>query len=109
VLLIDSTSQNQPNNRSNKMNQSDLVKAIADEAGLPQVGVESTLKALGKITQNALNAGEEVTLPGIGKLSVSTRAARTGRNPQTGDPLQIAAKQVPKFSAAKALKDVVAS
>jgi DNA-binding protein HU-beta len=54
-----------------------------------------------------LQEGGEVTLPGLGKLSVKTSAARTGRNPKTGETLEIAAKNKPHFSAAKALKDAV--
>jgi DNA-binding protein HU-beta len=91
------------------MNQAELVTAISNDTGVSKTQVESVLKSLGNHVQLELNGGSEVTLPGIGKLSVSTRAARTGRNPQTGEQLQIAAKQVPKFSAAKALKDVVAA
>ena len=90
------------------MNQAELIKAVAEEAGLPQTGVESTLKALGKITQAALGAGGEVTLPGIGRVYAEERPARPGRNPRTGAALQIAAKNVPKFSAAKVLKDASA-
>lgn len=89
------------------MNQSDLVKAVADQAGLPQVGVESTLKALAAVAHKQLSTGGEVTLPGIGKLSVSDRAARTARNPRTGEEIAVPAKKAPKFSAAKALKDAV--
>jgi len=89
------------------MNQADLVKAVADKAGLPQVGIESTLKALSAIVQEQLKSGGEVTLPGIGKLSVKTRAARSGRNPSTGESLAIPEKKVPHFSALKALKDAV--
>ena len=89
------------------MNQAELVKAIADEAGLPQVGVESTLKALGKVTQNALKTGDEVTLPSLGKFSAVEKAARAGRNPQTGASIEIAARKSPKFSAGKAFKEAL--
>ena len=90
------------------MNQSELVKAIADTADVSQKQAADVLKALGAVTAAALGSGGEVALPGIGKLSVFARAARTGRNPSTGEALAIAEKKVPKFSAAKALKDAVA-
>lgn len=90
------------------MNQSELVKELATNTGLPQVGIENMLKALGSVAASELGAGGELTIPGIGKLTVATRAARTGRNPRTGEALQIAAKKVPHFSAAKALKDATA-
>ena len=87
------------------MNQAELVKAVSEKSSLPQTQVESVLKGLGAVAHECLGAGGEVVLPGIGKLSVATRAARTGRNPRTGEALNIAAKKVPHFSAAKALKD----
>ncbi|HAF00413.1 MAG TPA: integration host factor subunit alpha [Methylophilaceae bacterium] len=90
------------------MNQSELISKVAFEAGLSKSESEKSLKALGAITQVALANGDEIALPGIGKFSAKTRAARTGRNPATGEEMQIAAKQVPHFSAAKALKDAVA-
>lgn len=90
------------------MKQEDLVNKIAGDIGASKAEVERTLKSLGATVQEALGANGEVTLPGIGKFSVVTRAARTGRNPRTGEALEIAAKQVPHFSAAKALKDATA-
>lgn len=90
------------------MNQSELVAAVAGNSGQSKTAVEVVLKGLGAVAQNELGTGGEVVLPGIGKLSVATRAARTGRNPRTGEALEIAAKQVPHFSAAKALKDAAA-
>lgn len=89
------------------MNQQELVKAVADEAGLPQVGVESTLKALGKVTQQQLKYNGDVTLPGIGKVSSVAKPACERRNPRTGEAVQVAAKNAPKFSASKALKDAI--
>jgi DNA-binding protein HU-beta len=88
------------------MNKAELVGKIKP-AGASNAIAESMLDALGRVVQEALANGEEVTLPGIGKLSVKTRAARTGRNPATGDSIEIPAKRVPHFSAAKALKDAV--
>lgn len=90
------------------MNQAELINTLADGTGENKTTVERVLKHLGMATSHALATGGEVTLPGIGKLSVATRAARTGRNPSTGATLQIPAKKVPKFSAVKALKDALA-
>ncbi len=91
------------------MNQAELVAAISNSSGLPKTQVETVLKRLGTTVQAALSGGSahEVTLPGIGKLSLTHKAARTGRNPRTGEELQIAARNAPKFTAAKALKDAV--
>lgn len=89
------------------MNQADLVKAVAGSTGLSQVQVEDVLKGLGLEAQKQLKHGEEITLPGIGKLSVTARAARTGRNPQTGEEITIAARNAVKLTVAKALKDAI--
>lgn len=89
------------------MNKKDLV-AAAKPANASAAVTESVIDAIGRVVQEALAKGDEVTLPGIGKLSVNKRAARTGRNPATGEALKIKAKNVPKFTAAKALKDAVA-
>ena len=90
------------------MNQAELVKFVGVEAGLTIAQAERAIKAIGAAAQTVLGGGGEITLPGIGKLSVFARAARTGRNPSTGEALAIAEKKVPKFSAAKALKDATA-
>lgn len=93
------------------MNQAELVNAIAANAantGTSKAAVKFVLDAMGEVTYAELKKGGEVTIPGLGKLGVSKRAARTGRNPATGAEIKIKAKKVPKFSAAKALKDAVA-
>lgn len=90
------------------MNKQELVDAIAAGTGQTKKDVDQVLNHLGMAVTHALKTGGDVTLPGIGKLSVNKRAARTGRNPQTGAEIKIKAKKVPKFSAAKALKDAVA-
>lgn len=93
------------------MNQAELIDAIAGTApnnNTSKTNVKAVLEALAEVTKAELLHGGEVTLPGIGKLSVNTRAARKGRNPATGDEIDIPAKNVPKFSAAKVLKDAVA-
>lgn len=90
------------------MNQSELILKTAQISGLSKKDVEHALKTAGDVVQAALVEEGEAVLPGIGRLSVKTRAAREGRNPATGEAMQIAAKKVPHFSAAKALKDAVA-
>lgn len=90
------------------MNQSELILKTAQISGLSKKDVEHALKTAGDVVQAALVEEGEAVLPGLGRLSVKTRAAREGRNPKTGEALQIDAKKVPHFSAAKALKDAVA-
>jgi len=90
------------------MTMQDLIRKIAETTKLQQKEIDNVLAALGDEVQAALVAGDEVKLPGIGKFSVGERAAKTGRNPQTGETIQIAAKRVPKFTPGKALKDAVA-
>lgn len=89
------------------MNKSELVAALATANGLSKKQADEVVESISAIISEALAAGDEVALPGIGKLSVVARAARTGRNPQTGEEVKIAAKRAPKFSAAKALKDAL--
>lgn len=89
------------------MNQSDLITKVASITGESKKAVEAVLKTAGDVVTAHLQEGEDVALPGLGKLSVKQRAARTGHNPKTGDPVEIPAKKVPHFAAAKALKDAV--
>ena len=89
------------------MKQDDLISKVASDAGVTKVQAGQVLQSLGATVHKALKSGDEVTLPGIGKLTVVIRAARTGRNPSTGAEIQIAEKKVPHFSALKALKDAV--
>jgi DNA-binding protein HU-beta len=89
------------------MNQADLINQVAEVSGQSKKHVEHTIKTLGDVVQAALQQGEEVTLPGLGKLTVEHKEARKGRNPSTGAEIDIPAKNVPKFSSAKALKDAV--
>lgn len=90
------------------MNQDKLVSSVSEISGASKTQTESVLKALGQTVQAALATNNEVTLPGIGKLSVTVRAERNGRNPRTGEAIVIPAKKTPKFSAVKALKDATA-
>jgi len=87
--------------------KADLVNAMAEKAGLSKTDAEKALKAFTDAVTDALKAGEKVALVGFGTFSVGKRAARTGQNPQTGDKIQIAAANTPKFKAGKALKDSV--
>lgn len=94
------------------MNQAQLIDAISKHhanTGVSKASIKWMLEAQAEIVQSALQACEEVTLPGIGSLSLKYREARTGRNPKTGESLEIAAKNVPHFSASKALKDAANS
>ena len=89
------------------MNKSDLVDAIADSAGLSKADAGRALDAVVDTVTDALKAGDSVSLVGFGTFSVRNRAARTGRNPRTGETIQIAASKNPAFKAGKALKDAV--
>lgn len=90
------------------MNQSELIAKVATISGESKKAVEAVLKTTGHVIGAVLKEGGEVTLPEIGKLHVKDRAARAGHNPKTGEAITIAARRVPAFSAAKALKDAVA-
>lgn len=89
------------------MNKTELVAAMADEAGLSRKDAEKALKAFTDVVAKELKKGEKVQLVGFGTFEVIERAAREGRNPQTGDAMKIAASKAPKFKAGKALKDMV--
>ncbi|MCL6232576.1 MULTISPECIES: HU family DNA-binding protein [Acinetobacter] len=90
------------------MNKSELIDAIAENGGLSKADAGKALDATIAAVTNALKAGDTVTLVGFGTFSVKERAARTGRNPQTGATLEIKASKVPSFKAGKGLKDSVA-
>ncbi|MEZ7819334.1 HU family DNA-binding protein [Candidatus Njordibacter sp. Uisw_039] len=89
------------------MNKSELIEAISAEADLSKAGAGRALDAVISAVTGALKDGESVSLVGFGTFSVKARAARTGRNPQTGAAIQIAAANIPSFKAGKALKDAV--
>ena len=89
------------------MNKTELVAAIADQAGITKKDAEKAVNAFTDVVTKALKKGEKVQLVGFGTFEVSKRAARTGRNPQTGKEMKIAASKAPKFKAGKALKDMV--
>ena len=89
------------------MTKKELVAAIAEKAEMKKVDAENALNAMVEVISNELGNGGEVALFGLGKFEVRERAARNGRNPQTGAPLKIAAKTVPAFSAGKKFKELV--
>ena len=87
------------------MNKADLVAAMAEKDGVSKKDAEASLKAFTDVVAEELKKGEKIQLVGFGTFEVSERAARTGRNPQTGAEMTIAASKAPKFKAGKALKD----
>ena len=89
------------------MNKSELIDAIAASADLPKAAAGRALDAVIESITGALKAGDSVVLVGFGTFAVKERAARTGRNPKTGDTIEIAAANVPGFKPGKALKDAV--
>lgn len=89
------------------MNQSELIIKTAQASGVSKKDVEKVLKAATAAISAELQEGGSAALTGLGTLSVNQRKARTGHNPKTKEPIQIPAKKVPHFSAAKALKDAV--
>ncbi len=91
------------------MNKAELVAAMAEQAGLSKKDAEAALKAFTDVVSDELKNGGKVQLVGFGTFEVSERAAREGRNPQSGEVMKIAASKAPKFKAGKALKDLVNS
>ena len=89
------------------MNKQELIAAIANRIELSKKDAEKALKAFTDVVAEELKKGEKVQLVGFGTFEVSERAARTGKNPQTGAEIKIAACKAPKFKAGKALKDAV--
>lgn len=89
------------------MTKAELVNAIAKEADLTKVQAGKALDATVKAISGALKQGDKITIVGFGTFSVGERAARVGKNPQTGERLEIKASKVPKFKAGKLLKDSV--
>jgi len=89
------------------MNKQELVSAIAEKAGLTKADSEKALNGMMEAVKESLTKGGSVQLIGFGTFSVSERAARTGRNPQTGKEIKIAAKKVAKFKPGKALDEAI--
>jgi len=91
------------------VNKSELIDAVAEKADLPKAAAARAIDAMTDTIADSLKGGSSVSLVGFGSFNVKDRPARTGRNPQTGAPIQISAAKVPSFKAGKALKDAVNS
>ena len=89
------------------MNKTELVAAIAEKADMSKKDAEKALKAFEEVVTEELTNNGKVQLVGFGTFDVAERAAREGRNPQTGEPMPIAASEAPRFKAGKALKDAI--
>jgi DNA-binding protein HU-beta len=89
------------------MNKNDLIGAVADSSGLSRSQASQAVEGVFDAISGALKSGDEVRLVGFGTFSVAKRKASTGRNPRTGEPMQIKASTQPKFKAGKGLKDAV--
>jgi len=89
------------------MTKAELIDAVADAAGVSKADAERTIGAFFDTVVSSTNKGDKVAWPGFGSFSASKRAARTGRNPRTGEEITIPASTALKFTAAKALKDAL--
>ena len=89
------------------MNKTQFVEAVAQKSNLTKKDAEAAVNAMTAVVADALKAGDKVQLVGFGTFEVKARAARTGRNPKTGETITIAASKSPAFAAGKALKDAV--
>ncbi len=90
------------------MNKASLVETLSNKTGITKKDCEAVLNAFTSTVGETLKKGDSIQLIGFGTFSIAKRAARTGKNPQTGKAIKIPATVVPKFKAGKALKDVVA-
>ncbi|MDR0924818.1 MULTISPECIES: HU family DNA-binding protein [Clostridia] len=93
--------------RKISMNKAELIAAVAEKAELSKKDAEKAVKALTDVISEELVKGEKIQLVGFGTFEVSERAAREGRNPKSGEVMNIPASKTPKFKAGKALKDMV--
>jgi|SaaInlV_100m_DNA_6_1039743.scaffolds.fasta_scaffold01115_17 DNA-binding protein HU-beta len=91
------------------MNKTEMVDQIAEGAGVSKKDAKAMLDTFTTLVGDTLNNGDPIQLPGFGTFKISERAARKGRNPQTGETIEIAASRVPSFKAGKSLKDQVNS
>ena len=89
------------------MNRNELINAMTEKSGLTKKDAGSALDAFMESVQDALKSGDKVQLVGFGTFEVKDRAARTGKNPQTGEAVDIPAAKVPAFKAGKVLKDAL--
>ena len=89
------------------MNKAELIDAVTGKTGLQKADATRAVEAVFDSITESLKSGDSVALLGFGTFAVKARAARTGRNPRTNEPIEIAASKVPGFKAGKALKDAV--
>lgn len=89
------------------MTKTELIQALANTADMEKRQAKTFLESLTSLVENSIRRGDEVPLKGLGKFKVQRRKARLGRNPATGETIQIPAKTVVKFTVAKSLKDLV--
>ena len=89
------------------MNKAELIQAVAEKGGYSKKDAEVALAAVVDAITDALKAGEKVSIVGFGTFAVKERAARSGKNPQTGETIEIAASKAPAFVAGKALKEAI--
>lgn len=90
------------------MNKAELIAAVAEQAGITKTQAGKAIEAITDNIAAAMHKGESVTLAGFGTFHAKDRAARTGRNPQTGESVEIPARRIPSFKPGKGLKDAVA-
>ncbi len=93
----------------NLVNKNDLIASVAEKADISKSAAQDAVEATFSVIQDTLSGGDDVRIIGFGNFAVTNRAASTGRNPRTGEPLQIPASKIPKFKAGKALKEAVNS
>ena len=89
------------------MNKTELISTVAEAAGMSKKDTEQVLNTFFDTVQNTLKQNDKVQIPGFGTFEVRERAARTGRNPHTGETIEIAAAKVPAFKPGKGLKDAI--
>ena len=89
------------------MNKAEFVGAVAEASGLSKADAERAVDGMIKVVKTTLKSGDSISLVGFGTFVVRKRAARTGRNPRTGDMINIKASKVPAFKAGKGLKDAI--
>ena len=89
------------------MKKSEMIEVLANKTGLTKADCEKVFNATFDLFKDELAKGEKVSVSGFGVFKISERSAREGRNPQSGEPMTIAASKAPKFKAGKALKDMI--
>ncbi|MEP6882406.1 MAG: HU family DNA-binding protein [Dokdonella sp.] len=89
------------------MNKGEFIGAVAEAAEMTKADADRAVEAVFKVVKKALKSGDSISLVGFGTFSVRKRAARTGRNPRTGETIKIKASKVPAFKAGKGLKDAI--